>query len=205
LPDGIVATVAFPALDAPGRAGVPTQRSGDSAHAAGFAAGFAAGARAASRAAAQAQALADERRLADDQRRAAEHAAALAALAAATRGAQSRTAPVLQAAEATLLRCALELATTVLGVELSDGPAGAVAALARVRAADVEPVAVRLHPEDLRALGPDPELPQGARLVADPSLSRGDAVADLPDGWLDARIGTALERARTALETGGAS
>ena len=82
---------------------------------------------------------------------------------------------------------------------------GAVAALARVRAADVEPVAVRLHPEDLRALGPDPELPEGARLVADPSLSRGDAVADLPDGWLDARIGTALERARTALETGGAS
>ena len=60
MPDGIVATVAFPALDAPGRAGVPTQRSGASAHASGFAAGFAAGARAASRAAAQAQALADE-------------------------------------------------------------------------------------------------------------------------------------------------
>lgn len=205
MPDRTVAAVAFPALDAPGRDDLPTQRAGASAHAAGFAAGFAAGARAASRAAAQAQVLADERRLADEHRRAAEHAAALAALDAAVRGARSQTAPVLAEAQATLQRCALELATAVLGVELSDGPTGAVAALARVAAADVEPVAIRLHPDDLRALGPDPQLPEGARLVADPSLARGDAVADLPDGWLDARISSALERARTALETGGAS
>ncbi|WP_378097158.1 FliH/SctL family protein [Cellulomonas sp. T2.31MG-18] len=205
MPDRDVVTVAYPALDAPGSVGVPTQRPGDGAHAAGFAAGFAAGARAAARTAARAQAVADQRRLADEHRRTAEHAAALAALAAATRGAQSRTAPVLAEAEATLLRCALELAEAVLGVELSDGATGAVAALARVTAADVEPVVVRLNPDDVRALGSDPELPDGARLVADPSLARGDAVADLPDGWLDARIGTALDRARAALASGGAS
>lgn len=205
MPDRTVATVAFPALDAPGEADLPTQRAGASAHAAGFAAGFAAGARAASRAAAQARVVAEERALADDRRRAAEHAAALAALDAAVRGARSQTAPVLAEAQATLHRCALELATAVLGVELSDGPTGAVAALARVAAADVEPVVIHLNPDDLRALGADPQLPEGARLVADPSLARGDAVADLADGWLDARIGAALERARAALETGGAS
>lgn len=206
MPDRAVTAVAFPALDAPGQEAVPTQRAAASAHAAGFAAGFAAGARAASRAAAQAQHLADERRLADEERRAAEHTARLAALAAATRAAQSRTAPVLAHAESTLHRCALELAAAVLGVELADGPAGAAAALARVRAGapDRDDVVVHLHPEDVRALGPDPQLPEGTRLVADPSLARGDAVAEHPDGWLDARIGTALERARAALDQGGA-
>lgn len=111
---------------------------------------------------------------------------------------------MLASAAQTLQRAALELAEAVLGVELSDGATGAVAALARVAAAEVEPVVVRLNPDDLRALGTDPQLPDGARLVADASLGRGDAVAELPDGWLDARIGTALDRARAALESGDA-
>ncbi|MGX5697755.1 FliH/SctL family protein [Agromyces soli] len=37
-------------------------------------------------------------------------------------------------------------------------------------------------------------------LVADASLTRGDAVAELPDGLIDARISTAIARARRALE-----
>jgi flagellar assembly protein FliH len=60
--------------------------------------------------------------------------------------------------------------------------------------------AVRLHPADiavLKAAG----LPQGTgvELVPDPSLARGDAMAEYPQGWLDARLGTALARARSAL------
>jgi flagellar assembly protein FliH len=35
--------------------------------------------------------------------------------------------------------------------------------------------------------------------VPDLSLARGDAIAEYPDGELDARIGSALARARAAL------
>ncbi len=45
--------------------------------------------------------------------------------------------------------------------------------------------------------------PDGVRFVADRTLNPGDAVGELPDGWLDARITTALDRARAAL-LGGA-
>lgn len=37
------------------------------------------------------------------------------------------------------------------------------------------------------------------RLVPDPSIAPGDAIGELPAGWLDARISTALARAREAL------
>jgi len=58
---------------------------------------------------------------------------------------------------------------------------------------------VRLNPadvEDLRGAGLARE---DVRLVADPSLARGDAIGELPGGWLDARVGEALARAREVL------
>ncbi len=66
------------------------------------------------------------------------------------------------------------------------------------------PVAVRLSPADAARVA-DVDLP--VPVVADPALRDGDAVVDLPDGILDARIATALDRARTALgvERQGAS
>jgi flagellar assembly protein FliH len=39
----------------------------------------------------------------------------------------------------------------------------------------------------------------GVELSPDASIARGDAVADLPVGYLDARIGTAVARARAAI------
>lgn len=58
-------------------------------------------------------------------------------------------------------------------------------------------VAVRLHPDDVHLLAQagveDPVL------LADATLGRGDAVADLEHGFLDARIGTAVARARAGL------
>ena len=75
---------------------------------------------------------------------------------------------------------------------------------------------IRLNPEDLallRASGPGVSGPGASalgagagtttlddiRAVADPSLAPGDAIGGLPDGWLDARIRSALDRAREAL------
>jgi flagellar assembly protein FliH len=43
---------------------------------------------------------------------------------------------------------------------------------------------------------------QGLHLVSDPGLDRGDAVLDVPDGIVDARISTALARAKAVLVGG---
>ncbi|MBD8583227.1 hypothetical protein IFT90_01500 [Frigoribacterium sp. CFBP 8766] len=59
-------------------------------------------------------------------------------------------------------------------------------------------VGVRLHPADLAALG-DAVAASSVPLVADARLARGDAEVDLPAGLVDARLVTALTRARTAL------
>jgi flagellar assembly protein FliH len=145
----------------------------------------------------------------------AEHRAALAALAArsdaevaALRSASDalvrRTVPVLMDSEHTLLSHALELAEALLGQEMNDGETSARAALSRVAARqDGEvPHTVRMHPSDvaiLTGLVPAPADAAGLTIVADASLARGDAVADFPNGFLDARLGTALTRARAAL------
>jgi flagellar assembly protein FliH len=39
----------------------------------------------------------------------------------------------------------------------------------------------------------------GVELKADPTLNPGDAVAEYPQGWIDARLGAALDRAKAAL------
>jgi flagellar assembly protein FliH len=98
---------------------------------------------------------------------------------------------------------ALELATVVLGCELADGERSARAALARVLDDPQVPGVhtVRLSQRDLdalRAAGGVPDV-AGLELVADPTLAPGDAVGRHPDGYLDARITTALARARAAL------
>jgi flagellar assembly protein FliH len=191
-----VRTIAFPSIgDA-----TPEHR-GAQAEARGHAAGYAAGIRVA-----QAEIDALHARLTDDfaSRVAVLEqvtAARLAALDAAVAALDARTAPVLADAEASMVAAAFELAEAVVGhqiaLEARDG-SGARAAVARALAS-VDPAlatAVRLAPADAAALS-DVELP--VRVVVDHGLSRGDAVVDLPDGTLDARIGAALGRARTAL------
>ena len=175
----------------------------DRAHAAGYAAGYAGGAREAARAAAAETQRGEERRVSAEERRAVEHAAAVAALARATAAAAARTAPVLADAEYALHAAALELATVVLGCELEDGEHSARAALARVLDDPQVPgvQTVRMSPRDLdalRAVGGIPDV-AGLELVADPTLAPGDAIGRHPDGYLDARITTALARARVAL------
>ncbi|WP_448631319.1 FliH/SctL family protein [Cellulomonas soli] len=176
----------------------------ESARAQGFAAGYAAGSREAARVAAtEAQgvaALVEQAAAA----RAAEHARALQVLSAAASAAQARTQPVLDQVERRLHLAAVELAQALLGVELSDAERAGRAALARVLGNPRLPDAVdiRLHPRDLEALraaGVDTTLAEGVVLTPDASLAPGDAVAEHPDGLLDARLGEALTRALDAL------
>jgi len=213
------APLAYPALDAgrtagaaaaPSRPGSDLPASADllreRAEARGHAAGYAAGLRLAER---ELEARRDElEALHVDRlvRLEAQVAARVAALGAATRALDARVSPVAAEAEGTLAVLAVELAEAVLGHALRTEPASAAEAALR-RALDVvDPalvVSVRLHPDDVAVLAgsTDDSCPV---LVADPSLARGDAEADLPVGHVDARLTTAAARMRAALLEGDA-
>ncbi|KQS17302.1 hypothetical protein [Frigoribacterium sp. Leaf186] len=98
----------------------------------------------------------------------------------------------------------------------ADPRAGRTARAAVARALAVtdpgDVVTVRLHPADLAQLDAATldSVAADVAFVADASLARGDAEAELRVGQVDARLGTALDRARTALlgdpaSDGGAS
>ncbi|MFC7879047.1 FliH/SctL family protein [Isoptericola sp. NPDC057391] len=178
------------------------QEAEEAAAARGYAAGYAAGLRAAqvetarARRDLEAEHARAEAALAERTRR------GLDALDAAVRALGERTAPVVAEAHDALVRGALDLAEAVVGSFLADPPQAARAALARATAHVEEPVAaVRLHPDDVRLLteaGAD-----AVRLVPDATLDPGDAVAELEHGFLDARIRSAVARARAELADAG--
>ena len=165
----------------------------------GHAAGYAAGLRTAETVLAE-RLVAMERELSQAKEAAhAELERAVTVLAAAIRAAEARTLPVVQDSQDALATAAIDLAEAIIGQELSDGPRSARAALTRALGTvpPAELTGIRLHPDDRALL--DEDLPEGVRLIADPTLARGDAIAELPDGYLDARISTALNRAKAAI------
>lgn len=180
-----------------------------SGYSAGYSAGWSAGARAAAR-----EAEAQKRRLAQEAAVRAQEQAdaarqALAVLAQAADSARRRTAPVVADAQDALAAGVVELAEALLGAELRDEDASARAALRRALAVgeDEEVVRVRLNPEDLahlhatlHHLPADLQLPPGVELLPDPSLPRGDAMSELTEGFLDARLARAIARVKAALE-----
>lgn len=125
----------------------------------------------------------------------------LAVLNSAVRALHARNAPVMSAAEDILAAAAVELAEAILGYELADGRKSARSALARALAGatPAEVVTVRMNPADLAVLDETDIRKAEVRLTADAALAPGDAIAVLPDGLLDARIGAALARAKQAL------
>lgn len=208
--DQTVRRMTFPVL---GSAAAP---AGDAAaEVRGHAAGYAAGLRAAQ---AETAALHARLRAEHDQRVAAltaDTVRRVAVLDAATKALLSQVAPVLRDAEASLADAALDLAEAVVGHAIrasrttdatGDGreapcASGAEATVLRALASVDATVALRVRvsvADAQRVADLDPAVP----VVGDASLSDGDAVVDLPDGLLDARIGAALDRAREALGGG---
>jgi flagellar assembly protein FliH len=181
------------------------QRAEERARVRGHAAGHAAGLRAAeTEAAAMRAALQAEfdRRIAE---RMAEVSAAAAALTSAAAALNARTAPVLAEADFALASSAVALTESLLGRAQDDAAPFARAALDRALAAAGTEVVqrVRMNPEDLALVAGVVPADAGLELLADPTLRRGDAVAELEHGLLDARLSSALDRARAAL-LGGA-
>ncbi len=173
-----------------------------SARTTGYAEGWAQGQREARAAAAAEQERVRAEQVAYEQQRVAALDRALGAVAAAAGQLERRTVPLLAELTDEVLRGAVALAETLLGRELSDAPDRSIDALRRVMSAAPETgtVTVRLHPDDVAALGAgDRELDPRVQLVADPTLTPGDAIAEQGTTTVDARLSEAVRRVREAL------
>lgn len=195
--------IAFSELRYPTIATAGLEEETERARIRGHAAGYAEGLRSA-----EAEAAADAARARVEREALREDAvtaltAAVDALGTASRRFDASSAPVLAAADDALLSTAIELAEAIIGIELANGETSARAAIARAFSTIEEDAitAVRLSPVDLAVIGAHGIVVPEVRLVSDPTLSPGDAVVELADGRIDARIGSALARVRA--EIGG--
>lgn len=178
----------------------------DPSRTAGFTAGWAAGARAAADAAnADRQRMAQEHTAREAERDAATTQALLALGQAAAQW-QTRSVPVLDEARRTVYAAALDLAAAVLQREVEPGSDSARTLLTRALdvPAEASPTVIRLHPDDLLHVNlliesGQAAVPAGLTLVPDARLHHGDAITEHANGALDARISTALARAREVL------
>lgn len=192
------ARVVFPDIQPAGRS-----RKEDSGYTQGHAAGYAAGIKAAAleQQRLREQLSVEHRAMLDAGRQAV--AQAVRALEAAAVASRQHRGIALEEAQDVLAASAIDLAEAILGYELDKGQNTARAALTRALAtvAGSQTVTtIRLHPADLAALAAvDVGNVAGVELTADPALKPGDAIAEYPLGWLDARLGTALGRAKAAL------
>lgn len=181
------------------------ERSYAAARAQGYATGWAEGRRVAlARAAEESEAV---RRSAElvQARRDAEHRQALAALDAAVTQLEGRTAAALEELAGHTVQAALALTEAILGRELATATDPGADALRRAMAL-VDPTAdvtVRLHPADRDPVNPAAlhGLDDGrtVTIVADPTVQRGDAVAETEHTYVDATVATALARVREVL------
>jgi flagellar assembly protein FliH len=123
-------------------------------------------------------------------------------LAAAVRALDERALPLIRDVEHAIVASAVDLAGAVIGAELGDRESAARLALRRALDHEHAPEAhtVRMHPDDLALIGADIAARTGVSFTADPQLARGDAMTEFAEGFLDARIDTALRRAIAALD-----
>ena len=172
-------------------------------HAEGFTAGYAEGLAAAAAEAAvtaQRQAAAATAAQAD---RDAQLQAALAVLGTATDAFRAREAVSVGEVEDVVVDLALKVAQAVLDRELTvaQDPGRDAVRRALALAPHDAPATVRLHPDDVAALGDLDDLAAGrpVTVVSDPSVERGGCVADAAGRRIDAQIGAAVARVAAAL------
>ena len=168
-------------------------------HTEGYAAGLAIAAVEAERAAAQVRCEAE----AAERQRDAHLARAVDLLLTAAQAFATQEQVVLADVEDTVVELALSIAGTVLDRELAtrtDPGADAIARALALAPADC-PATVRLHPDDVLALGDLIGVAQGRDLVvvADPAVEPGGCVAEAAGRQVDAQVGPALARVAAVL------
>jgi flagellar assembly protein FliH len=175
------------------------------ATAAGFAAGWAQGMREASTQMAEDIRLARLREQKHHTSRRTALRSAIAAMDQAVAALEGSAVPAAEQLEQTLLTLGTTLAESLLQRELDRSGTLAQDALARVlRLAPAgEAIQVRLCPADYEVLLADDELPELANrkieLIADPTLSPGDALATSGVTDIDARLSAGMERIKAVL------
>jgi flagellar assembly protein FliH len=126
-------------------------------------------------------------------------------LAAEADAVAERHAAIVHEIEAQVVRMAFDIAQTLVGRELRATDQAAADAIRRALefAPATGPVVVRLHPDDVEALGDPARVVSGRALtvVSDPALASGDAIVDVGPARIDARIASAIERIREVLES----
>jgi flagellar assembly protein FliH len=203
----------FAPLSVTGAVDVRDERQ--AARALGYAEGWSSGSRAA---AAQAEAVQAALVQEHERAAAATQAAATSALAGLERAAsqlQRDLAPTLDEVADAVLDAALALARAVVGAELTVVDAAAQAAVRRaLRPLPTDGlVTLRLNASDVALLEdvltstPVGDFFEGhpVRLVADPSVQPGDAVAEQAGSVVDAAIESGFARAVEVLRGGGAA
>lgn len=172
----------------------------DAAQAQGYAVGWAAGRRAAAEQAAATELVRAARAAEDEARRAAEHRAAVQALAQAAEQVRGLLGDLASAVESQATDLALALTAEILGLRVEDmGPAEVVARVLQVLPA--APVGrVRVHPSLVSAEAVQDLVARGLEVVPDASLGHADALVESTDGAVvDLRIDEAMARVRAVL------
>ncbi len=170
------------------------------ARARGYATGWAEGRQAAGTELRAATDALEARHHAEEQRREDEHRLAVAALARAAAQLEATLAEVCTQVESRAAEVALALTEELVGHELAVAETPGIDAVRRALAlVPGEPVTrVRVSTED--PITAEMTAVAGSVVViADPSLSRGDAIVETAEGVVDARISSALERVREVL------
>jgi len=136
---------------------------------------------------------------------AAETSTALARLGAMIRSVDEAAADLrrrqaleLTGLEDALARTAVDLASAIIGRELEVAGSPGADALARALAlvpAGASTIA-RLNPADAALIN---EAPPGVTIVADPAVESGGCILEVGDSRIDAQLGPALDRVRSAL------
>lgn len=128
---------------------------------------------------------------------------ALTALSIAASEFQRRRAFELTVLEDAVAAAAFDLACALLGreLELTASPGRDAVARALSLAPAAENLALRLNPADMETLGDIEDLLIGRQctLVPDPSIESGGCLLDAKDCHVDARLSTAVARARQAM------
>lgn len=166
----------------------------------GYAVGWAAGQRAAREEVRLEAAATEQQRLRTEAQRAQEHQAALSALELAALKLHDAAAEVCARIETQATDLAWELTRELVGHEVASADSADVVRRVLALLPSEPVVRIRLHPQDAAAA--DALTTDGVVVVADSTLSRGDALVEAEDHVLDLRLDTALARVREAL-TGG--
>jgi len=174
--------------------------AGNAARAQGYARGWAEGRRAAMAQVASVEAERTRARDAEHTRAVAEVRQAAQALRLAADRFDEAARRQLEELAGAAVELALQVAEAVLVHELRVAAQPGADALRRALAAVPEPgrVTVRLHPDDLASLDRT-ALDHRVTVQADPTLARGDAVAETDDTVVNATVANALARVREVL------